>query len=157
MKRHENLQPLSREHHFGLSISQKARTLADDSSVDEQHHHWQQLIDFIQDNQLKHFSTEEKYLVTPLLRKIQRNENQPLSNHLSEQNADVKKLAGKLLAEHELLKTLSETTNPTLDDVRRLGEALYQHIRFEEREVFGLAETLLSKEELEQVFQASLN
>lgn len=52
-------------------------------------------------------------------------------------------------------ESLLANTDPSVDDVKELANALYDHIRFEERELFPIAETVLSDDELFAIYEAS--
>ena len=64
-------------------------------------------------------------------------------------------MAKQMLDEHEYIETLLANTDPSVDDVKALATALYDHIRFEERELFPIAEEMLSDDELFAIYQAS--
>ena len=85
---------------------------------------------------------EEEYLVKPLM-----------TYH--KDNPQVIELSEQLTAQHEELKRLADKANPTIEDLRDLGDALYKHIRFEEREVFPLAQELLTSEQLDAIYTQS--
>lgn len=140
MKRIAQLQPLSREHHLGLSLGFKASQCT--NNIEEINHYWQLLISHIQDDLQSHFWVEENLIVTPLL-----------TNHSD--NTDVQELCQILIQHHNLINQLSQKITPTLADVQTLGQYLYDHIRFEERQLFPLAERLLTAEQLNQVYQKS--
>nr|WP_101122688.1 hemerythrin domain-containing protein [Neisseria meningitidis] len=65
------------------------------------------------------------------------------------------KLTKQMLDEHEYIESLLVNTDPSVDDVKELANALYDHIRFEERELFPIAETVLSDDELFAIYEAS--
>ncbi len=134
MKRHENLQPLSRQHHNGLlAVLLLGKGL--DRNTDPG-----QLRDFIEwlftgDLEL-HFSLEEQQLV-PLM----------------QQHPELEELAARLLDEHRLLQELRVqiSQQPDADTVRAFTDLLEKHIRFEERVAFPAAEQYLSAAEMSQL------
>jgi len=64
-------------------------------------------------------------------------------------------LAQRLSDEHEALRRfLTPGRRRTADDLRRFGELLEQHIRFEERELFQVAQDKLTSDELGAVAKA---
>jgi len=64
-------------------------------------------------------------------------------------------LAQRLADEHEALRRfLMPRHRRTVDDLRHFGELLEQHIRFEERELFQVAQDKLTSDELDAVAKA---
>lgn len=142
MQRVEQLRPLSRQHHLGLNLGLKASQSLDTESQQEIAHQWQQLTAFINDELTSHFAVEEHYLVKPLL-----------TEHAD--NSDVKTVSEQLLQQHKQLNKLAQISNPSVDNLRQLGQTLYDHIRFEERTVFPLAQSLLTNAQLDAILQHS--
>lgn len=137
MKRHPALQPLSRQHHLGLVIANKAKSATDDDKLT----HHQALVSYLTVAIPTHFEIERTRLADVILTK------------LSDDKAV--KLAKQMLDEHKHIKTLLANTDPSVNDVKALANALYDHIRFEERELFPIAETVLSDDELFAIYEAS--
>lgn len=137
MKRHPALQPLSRQHHLGLVIANKAKFATDDDKLT----HHQALVDYLKTAIPTHFEIERTRLADVILTK------------LSDDKAV--KLAKQMLDEHDYIETLLANTDPSVDDVKALATALYDHIRFEERELFPIAEEMLSDDELFAIYEAS--
>lgn len=137
MKRHPALQPLSRQHHLGLVIANKAKSATDDDKLT----HHQALVEYLTTAIPTHFEIERTRLADVILTK------------LSDDRAV--KLAKQMLDEHEYIESLLANTDPSVDDVKELANALYDHIRFEERELFPIAETVLSDDELFAIYEAS--
>jgi len=134
IKRSEELQPLSRQHHNGLLfclLLQKGLTKQADAEV---------MRDFIQHFWYKdlqqHFELEERYLV-PLKDKY----------HQLEPSLD------RMMHEHyELKSVINEISlNPTHQSIDELRKALDSHIRFEERELFPLMEETISLQERQKI------
>ena len=142
MQRAEQLRPLSRQHHLGLNLGLKAGQFPMSSSEADIQDQWQKITAFIRDELTVHFGVEEEYLVKPLM-----------TYH--KDNPQVIELSEQLTAQHEELKRLADKANPTIEDLRDLGDALYEHIRFEEREVFPLAQELLTSEQLDAIYTQS--
>ncbi|STZ02208.1 hemerythrin domain-containing protein [Moraxella equi] len=134
MKRHPALQPLSRQHHLGLVIANKAKSATDDDKLT----HHQALVDYLTTAIPTHFEVERTCLADVILTK------------LSDDKAV--KLAKQMLDEHEYIESLLSNTDPSVDDVKELANALYDHIRFEERELFPIAETVLSDDEFFAIY-----
>jgi iron-sulfur cluster repair protein YtfE (RIC family) len=127
IKRHEALQPWSRDHHHGLLLSWKIKkgfALGVDPLRIKKYTNW------FWDTQLKHhFITEEDYLF-PILGTENTMVKQALNEH--------KKLTSLFESEEDLSHTLSE--------IERL---INDHIRFEERVLFNAIQEVATDAELE--------
>ncbi|PNK60079.1 hemerythrin domain-containing protein [Psychrobacter sp. FDAARGOS_221] len=140
MKRIEQLQPLSREHHLGLVISNHAKQCAND--VEQIAKHWTALTDYINHNMDNHFKVEDDLILTTLAQ-------------YQQQHPKVAEVMQKLTEQHSQLYQLVTLDSLSAAQVRELGTALYDHIRFEERELFPLVEQLFSEQQLQAVYEAS--
>lgn len=153
MKRANQLQPLSRQHHLGLSLSNKAKKCPNDP--EQIHQHWQALTQYIEQDMASHFALEDDLLVSALL---------PYQS----KNKDVQQVLDTLETQHQQLQQLiaqgqniqgqniaPPNQQPNQQQVIKLATALYEHIRFEERQLFPLAESLLSTQQLEEIYNAS--
>lgn len=143
MKRAKQLQPLSREHHYGLHVSRHARECPDDA--EQIREHWQALTDYITKDMTQHFQVEDDILLTALA-------------PYRESELAVASVLQKLEQQHlqlERLSQLKDGASPTVEQVRKLATALYDHVRFEERELFATAEKYLSTDELDAIYAAS--
>lgn len=114
LKRHKALQPLSREHHYGLLLSWKIRA-GFRKNIEAQriklYADW-----FFRTHLIPHFEKEETYIF-PLL---------------EQDNKRVK----KALADHRRIKRLFAETDDDAKTLSKIEEALDEHIRFEERILF---------------------
>ena len=115
IKRHPSLQPLSRDHHFGLLLCFKIREGFRRKVEPERIKRytdwfWKQYL-------VPHFEMEEKY-VFPIL------------------GADDPKVR-QAIDEHRRLRQLLESTDEISVTLSRIEEELEQHIRFEERILFN--------------------
>lgn len=126
MKRNPTLQPLSREHHTALALAkacERAAQSRDEALVSKT---CQRVIRAFADELEPHFQIEEQSLL-PLLT-----------------GAETRPLVQRTLADHQQLRAL-------LDGLRRndsealssFGKGLSAHVRFEERELFPVLESLL--------------
>ena len=137
MKRHEKLQPLSRQHHNGLLAAlllKKGIGKAADANVMAAF-----IIDFWNKDLKEHFASEEELLIPPLL-------NSSLDKNLNDQ----------LLKEHELIRSYIDSLKNSADNIsiiKAFSELLDKHIRFEERIYFPQAEKILSDEQLQKIGQ----
>ena len=145
MKRANQLQPLSRQHHLGLNLSRHAKECAD--TTDEIAKHWHNLTDYIDDMQY-HFQIEDNLIANAL-------------EPYRASQAEVASVLAALAGQHKRLQTLIDagqktaSQSITTEQVRELGTLLYDHIRFEERELYPIVEKYLTEDELDAVYQAS--
>jgi hemerythrin-like domain-containing protein len=126
MKRSSILQPLSREHHSALTLAkacERAARSGDEALVRQV---CQRVILAFQNELEPHFQFEEVSLL-PLLHSTA---TQPLVEHTL---ADHQRLRG-------LLDALRQSDAGVLDS---FGKCLSAHVRFEERELFPVLESLL--------------
>ena len=144
MKRADQLQPLSREHHLGLVIGRHAKECED--TPEQILKHWSALTDYINKDMTHHFDIEDDILVKAL-------------TPYKDQEPKVAEVLNKLKTQHQQLADLTtidnDQTTPTIEQVHKLANALYDHIRFEERELFPTAEAYLTPAELKSIYEAS--
>lgn len=148
MKRAKQLQPLSRQHHLGLHVARHAKECLDDpQNIAE---HWQALSSYMNDMR-DHFSIEDNLIVAGLLAY---RATQPMVASVLDNLATQHKQLHKLTS---AIQVWQDTNNklPTVDQVRDLADALYEHIRFEERELMPMVEKYLSENELDAIYDAS--
>lgn len=131
IKRSKELVPLSKEHHegllFGWKIKQGLRNGTNQSLISE-------FIQWFWEADLEsHFRKEE----------------QVLAIHLPADNA----LVTRMFEEHEQIEALVRLGATVQDEdiFIQLADAIHNHIRFEERELFSYAETVLPPQVLEAV------
>ncbi|MCB0685159.1 MAG: hemerythrin domain-containing protein [Saprospiraceae bacterium] len=132
IKRHKNLQPISREHHHGLLLSWKIRQgIAKNISYTR----IKAYCDWFWENHLQqHFDFEERNIF-PLLDK-----DMPMVK--------------RVLKEHRRLRRLFQSDNKIEQNLSLIEEELVSHIRFEERTVFKEIEKTVSEKELALIEQA---
>lgn len=129
IKRHIALQPLSRQHHFGLLFSWKLRK-GFHKNIDIER--LQTYAKWFYEQEIKpHFSDEEKYLF-PILEK---------DNELVE----------RALKEHRRIKRLFNDTKDPERSLHRLEEELDAHIRFEERILFNEIQKVATETQLQKI------
>jgi len=135
MKRHEQLQSLSRQHHNGLLAAlllKKGIEKTADANVMTAF-----IIDFWRNHLKEHFENEEQVLI-------------PALNITSFD----KNLNHQLLTEHTQLRSYIDALKNNADDISTIesfAALLEKHIRFEERTYFPEAEKILSEEQLKKV------
>ena len=122
MQRNPNLVRLSHDHQAGLVLAKRGRELA--TAQDSDHRAtWTEIQTRFADELEPHFQLEERGLL-PALR-------------LAGQDA----LVEQTLSEHAELRAL--IGSEAADALVRFGDALYAHIRFEERTLFETAQQIL--------------
>jgi len=126
MKRSATLQPLSREHHNALTLAkacERAAQSGDDAAVS---HACQRAISAFSNEMDQHFRFEEQSLL-PLL-----------------QSSAAQPLVQRTLADHQQLRGLLDALQQNnAEALNSFGKCLTAHVRFEERELFPLIESLL--------------
>jgi hemerythrin len=135
IERHEALAPFSRDHYTGLVQAQRLKKAADADAVARR----KAIAEFVDawDCEIaEHFADEERLLA-----------------HMAG-DADRQ----RLLNEHQQLTDLAEQTralrrqtDPDAAVVRRIGELLDQHIRWEERELFMRLQDQLTDAQLAEL------
>ncbi len=118
MKRHDSLQPFSREHHHGLVL---ARLLREVEDQDARRSVRVRLAQQWASQLVPHFAHEERWL-TPLLTREE-------EARLTQEHDTLRELAS-------LVITSDPETVPNVESFRQLGTLLHDHIRWEERELF---------------------
>ena len=148
MKRAAQLQPLSRQHHLGLNLSRHAKECADEPNAIAEH--WLNITSYINEMQ-QHFQIEDNLIAHAL---------QPYSSSKPEVAAVINTLDAQHKSLHALMAEVqdlphSQSNHVTIGQVKELATLLYDHIRFEERELFPIVERYLTTEELEAIYDAS--
>lgn len=131
LKRNENIQPLSREHHYGLLFCWKVRTgLKKEVDVNR----IKRYVEYFYHSHLKpHFKEEE----TLLFNKVKHE----LCDDAQKDHWEISELVSKILSgENDIRSNLVELSNK-VDD----------HIRFEERKLFPFLEETLTEADLTMI------
>lgn len=132
IKRNENIQPLSREHHFGLLFCWKVRTglkygIATERIIRYVDYFWTEHLQ-------QHFKAEEELL----FKKV----SDPLCDQALQEHRDLKEMISSLVGH-------SSADEPALLD--KFATLLGEHIRFEERVLFPHLEKAMSAVQLKEV------
>lgn len=131
MKRHEALFPLSHDHHHALVEARYLRLSEDDADTMTA-----RLLEFWTRSLERHFKQEEEILLPRLALQT------PLEPDVRAQT----------LGEHAGIRSLIDSliigAEPRADLLRSIGNALTDHIRFEENNLFPAVEATLSEDEL---------
>lgn len=130
MKRSEALAELSRDHHQALFVAQRL-TRATDGTAAEARAAFQAFWERERD----HFRLEEELLLPALARHVP---------------ADHEAIV-RVLTEHVDLRRRAADTGDDPAALRELGERFREHVRHEERTLFGLVEATLPAAELAEV------
>jgi hemerythrin-like domain-containing protein len=129
MKRSPQLTPLSHDHHQALFVAMQLKRAEDASTA-------QAFLDFVEELGERHFQAEEQVLLPGWI--------------AADPDADPA-LAVRVQTEHLELRVAARAVRSggrSVEELRRLGELLERHVRFEERELFPLIEGALSEESL---------
>lgn len=129
MKRNENLVPLSRDHHFGLLCCWKIRQGIKKDIPYERIKNY--VTDYWEKNLSWHFDIED--IVLPEVN------NESLQMQMEDEHRQIRKL----------IKSITHSGSREL--LSDFADALYKHIRFEERMIFPFLEEHLSGEELDTI------
>ncbi|MBT8380346.1 MAG: hemerythrin domain-containing protein [Ignavibacteria bacterium] len=140
IKRHEALQPLSRDHHHGLILAQQLKKRAPQykgmpATIEEKKNY---TVSFYNSDLKEHFWKEEEILF-PMV-KNRDTAVDALINEILEEHRKIEKIILKFKAVNDFENKLDE-----------LGWLLEKHIRKEERSLFGEIENLLTNDELEEL------
>lgn len=128
MKRHPALAGLSREHHLALALAKRAKQAMVDAS--------EAATTFARKIE-PHFLIEERILLPAL-----------------EESGQAAQAARTLEEHHALRESADRLAMGGIDELRKFGELLERHVRFEERELFPLIESALAQGMLERIGQA---
>lgn len=129
MKRHTALQQLSREHHTALKLARQARLACETGHAAAIAEAARAINACFPDELEPHFRIEEKDLL-------------PALQALGEEEA-----VRRTLAEHAELRALDrQLRQPDSASLMRFATLLADHVRFEERELFELAQRRLYPE-----------
>lgn len=129
MKRSKTLQPLSREHHAALTLAKACERAAESGAEDQIAAACERVIRAFADDLEPHFIVEEQSLL-PLL-----------------ETAGSHALVQRTLEDHLRLRTLlGELQRNDAEALRRFGEGLFAHVRFEERELFPALEDAMGED-----------
>ncbi len=137
MKRVSELHGLSVDHHHGLVLARKAKQASNSEDKLLVSAVWEEVEKMFSSNLEPHFQIEETLIMPNLKQKG--NEN----------------LFRRFYDDHERLrKFIKPGSKKTAKALQSFGEILEKHIRFEERELFEVAQKYLSQETLNSIARA---
>lgn len=123
MKRHPQLLQLSREHYGALKLARDAQRAAESGEASEVSALAQRVVSLFSAELDPHFRVEEQGVLLLLAQ------------------AGKHELVERTLADHAELRRLARLlTNPDADTLLCFADLLTAHVRFEEREVFEMAQ-----------------
>jgi hemerythrin-like domain-containing protein len=134
IKRHDSLKPLSRDHYVGLVQARQLIQAAERSEqlrrsiLNEFLAQWQ--------NELHPHLLDEERLLLPLV------VDPDMEARLRGDHAALRSAVAKAM------NVVETAATPDCDSLRKLGELLHDHIRWEERELFPLIERTASQEDM---------
>ncbi|WP_067146927.1 hemerythrin domain-containing protein [Pseudotamlana agarivorans] len=129
LKRHQALQPLSRDHHHGLLLCWKIRTgfgKGVEPNRIKSYADW-----FFENHLIPHFKLEEQHIFSLL----------------EDDNA----LKKKALEDHKALISLFSKTDEVAKTLSEIEKQLDDHIRFEERVLFPEIQKIATEEQFETI------
>lgn len=138
MKRDPGLVTLSRDHHQALSVAQKLRRATADTAQEAR----SAFVAYWEEHGRAHFRLEEEILLPAY------------ATHADPYHP----LVARALCDHVAIRAsadalaVNEAPDPAI--LRELGESLADHVRLEERELFGLIEAALPAARLAAVAAA---
>lgn len=143
MKRHQALHPLSREHHPALVKAKRLIGLDADTAPDQLRVAAEELLVFWRDDLASHFRKEEDFLLPVLAR------------YAGEDHPDIL----ETLFQHVRIRAAVDGVRAACASgeivdaaaLRRIGELLRAHVKYEEQQLFGLVEDYVPEEELARV------
>ncbi len=144
MKRIAALKSLSMDHHHGLALAREAKAVAKtDPDAPERQRIWSKLETHAVTVLESHFKIEETVLASALS---------------ALKDPHITALLERMYKEHATLRALLSPECPrTAGQLVQVSELLALHIRFEERELFELAQTRLDQQALDVIARATQN
>ena len=150
MKRIEQLQALSKEHHQSLVLAQKAIKTSMDGDFNMISKLCQKIVDEYPEVWMVHFQIEEESIFHIFTDKAKQ-------SNLQQAEREAIFLCEKLYQEHLAMNDYyTQMKAGNFSVLGEFGELLKRHTRTEERQLFPLLENLLTHEELDKVYQTSI-
>jgi hemerythrin-like domain-containing protein len=143
MKRHKSLYPLSHDHHHGLVHARQLSLAGAQAERDSSEATAERFIEFWESDLQRHFQQEEE-IVLPLLDQYVTSECAEVRETLR-QHTEIRRLIAGLNSEPEKQEV------PDLGLLSQIGDALRDHIRFEENELFPILEATVPEKALWQM------
>lgn len=138
MQRSSQLAVLSREHHVALELALRLKRAggAETETVK------QATLEFWTDEGIGHFHQEEEVLL------------RAFASHVGADDPDIQRILAVHADLRRRIAELDDDAAPTVGSFNELGVLLSDHVRYEERSVFGRIEATLTRGELDAVGDA---
>jgi hemerythrin-like domain-containing protein len=139
MKRHASLIPLTHDHHHALAQVRKLKWAATGTD-DDRRTAAKLFLEFFHGDTVEHFHEEEEVV--------------PLVVGAAEARGTLERVMIQHLHIHALVRQLqseSEEAYPTPETLLRLAATLERHVRFEEKVVFPMIETIVGGSSLDAI------
>jgi len=133
LRRVPELRDLSDDHHTGLVLARRCKQVDRPNSGPSPEVVWNQVLDAFSGHLEPHFQIEERHLL-------------PALESIGESS-----LASRIREDHRALRALRDSSAASPGSIRRFGELLESHIRFEERQVFERTQHRLPADALEAI------
>lgn len=140
MRRHNTLIPLTHDHHHALAQVRKLRSAAS-GSEDGRRSAAKLFLEFFHSDTIKHFREEEE-IIFPFV--VEAAEARGTLEQVMIQHLRIHALVHKLHRE-------SEESVPSPETLLWIAESLEEHVRFEEKVVFPMIETMVEERDLDAV------
>ena len=151
MKRIEQLQPLSKEHHLSLVLAHKAIKVSKAGNEHDIADLCHQIVDEYPTVWKIHFQIEEESIFSLF------NANAKERTKRTQLYEDMLQLCKQLQQEHTTMNTYcQQMKSGNYAILGEFGRLLKQHTRTEERQLFPALESILSPNELDIIYQTSL-
>lgn len=139
MQRAPQLVSLSHDHHHALVLARRCRLCAAADASGDLVATWEEVREAFPGRLDPHFRIEEAHLIPAL------------------EAAGETAMVERLREEHAALRALAASESATASTLERFGTLLEAHVRFEEREVFELAQRRLPAATLDAIAEACSN
>ncbi len=137
MKRAEQLQKISREHHVSLVMAKKIAEVASNGTDEELLEAIKTVTEYYENDLEEHFQHEEHTIFAPIFKEYK--EHVEISKDLLKEHGFIRMLIPRLR-----LETARE-------DLADFALVLKNHTRIEERELFPIVEAMFTDEQLDAV------
>jgi len=136
MHRSPELIPLSHDHHSALVLARRCRQSLTPNAAVSPADAWRQVREAFPNHLEPHFVIEESVLL-------------PALAAIGEED-----LVRRVREDHTQLRALAAVDNASNEAIEAFGRLLETHVRFEERELFEVAQSRLTEAALEAVAEA---
>ena len=152
MKRIEQLQPLSKEHHQSLLLAQKAIKTSMSGNSESISSLCKAIVDEYPDVWMVHFKIEEESIFLPFI-----NSTKEIAADTQQDDSEIMQLCNKLQQEHLIMNRYYEQMKSgNYSILGEFGQLLKRHTRTEERELFPVLDKFFTQDELDNIFRLSL-